>query len=398
MRKTQVPVLPLLLVLLLAACAPTVAPAPQGPSPAAAAPAPAAAVPLAAPVSLAQPAWQEQWEKTVADAKKEGTVFILFTAGADLRASVQKGFKNAYGITMEGITGRGADLIPKILAERRANLYLSDAGLMGYNSILAQLKPAGVLDSFDRMFILPDVTDPATVKKVWYQGTLPWVDKDHTIFKLCLQPGTLLVVNSNLVKPDEIKSYRDLLDPKWKDKLVVNDPTVAGPGQLGLQGVLELMGEDFVRELVATRPIIMRDQRQMMEWLAHGKVSIVVAPQPVSIEEFLKIGASIKLVIPKEGVYLSSGASGVHVYKNAPHVNALKVFLNWITSKEGQDIWAPGAGFESLRLDVSTAHIRPEMKRQEGVKYVDLSTEEASTVRSEVAAKKAKEIFGPLLK
>ena len=44
------------------------------------------------------------------------------------------------------------------------------------------------------------------------------------------QRGTLFV-NPKVVKPQEIKSYKDLLNPKWRKKIVLDDPTRAGPGQ-----------------------------------------------------------------------------------------------------------------------------------------------------------------------
>ena len=63
-----------------------------------------------------------------------------------------------------------------------------------------------------------------------------------------------------------------------------------------------------------------------------------------------------------------------------------------------QEIFAPAAWHQSFRADVSTAHLPPWRIRQEGVKYADVWSENATTVRLAIAVKLARDFFGPLVK
>ena len=61
---------------------------------------------------------------------------------------------------------------------------------------------------------------------------------------------------------------------------------------------------------------------------------------------------------PKEGTYVSSGSGNVVVLKGAPHPNAAKLFLNWMLSREGQEIYGRSTGQATRRLDVDTKWTR----------------------------------------
>lgn len=386
----------LLIVLLVLACAPQATPAPQTPAVAQAAAAPAQAAPAAKPP--VRQAWEAEWENTLAAARTEGKVQIHTTAGGALRDAIMK-IARMQGIEAEVLSARTAEFLVKAQAERRAGLSLHDIYLGGAGPPINTAKPAGMLQSIDSALILPDVTDPQRIKQVWFEGKLPWVDKDHTVFAIALQPGTAITINTSLVKEGEVKSWRDLLDPKWSGKVGYNDPTVAGYGSLSVQVMLVLMGEDYPRELVKAKPIIIRDQRQLVDWLAHAKLAIAIAAPVEILVEFMQAGAPIKSVMPQEGTWLGPGNAGtLFWFKNPPHPNASKVFINMLTSKEGQDIFAPTGGLHSTREDASTAHLLPGLARTPGAKYFPSQTEENVLNRGQVTDKLARDLFGPLVK
>src|SRR3990167_7263981 len=168
--------------------------------------------------------WEKDFENTLIEAKKEGKVVVYQTAGPDLREALAKAFFNKYGITVESLTGTGFQVSEKIIRERRAGLYLSDLYQGGVTTPTLLLKPAGVLDPLEPTFIIPDIKDAELIKKIWWEGKLQWVDSDHKILSFMAFPIPWLVINTDLVRIDEINSYRDLLNPKWKGKIVWFDP------------------------------------------------------------------------------------------------------------------------------------------------------------------------------
>lgn len=394
-RRLAISLLLGLTIVLLVACAPKAAPAaPQAPGPAAvpaAASAPAASI-AAAP---AKPAWQQKWDDTLAAAKKEGRVAMHTGGGAAIRGALMD-IARAQGLDPEVVSTRSDEFQTKVLAERRAGLYLYDIWLSGASTMVGEAKPAGVLQSMDSALILPDLTDPERIKKVWYKGELAWVDQGHAVFATTLTAQTPIVINTNLVKDGEIKSWKDLLDPKWKGgKILVNDPS-GSAGQLGFAAIEGIMGWDYIKEIAKMEPIVLRDQRQQLEWLAHGKAYVLIPPKPDVLKEFLKLGVPIKALVPSEGTWVSTGSSGLGFISREPHPNAARVFINALLSKEGQTVFSLATSFQSTREDVPTDHLRPEDVRQEGVKYFKAYTEQ-SLIRTNELRVPFREMFGPLM-
>lgn len=392
MRKTRLLVSALVIVLLLAACAPAVTPAvPQAPAPQAVSPAQAAA----APVSPTRAAWEVTWEKTLAEAKKEGKVLFASSLGAEPRAAIVQSMNKAYGIDVEAVGGRTAEVNTRIFAERRAGLYLWDVFATGTGSPFTDMKPVGLIEKLDPTLILPDVTDPAVIKKVWFGGDLWWVDRDHTVLATLLFPYPPLAINTTMVNPAEIKSYKDFLDPKWKGKINIQDPTI--PGTNFPSFVFGALGQDWFRQLVKNEPMIVRDQRQQVDWLAHNKVAIALAPKSEMYMEFKKAGAPIQVLVPSEGTWLSADSAALSIPTRSPHPNAAKIFINWYLSKEGQTVLSRTVGGQSGREDVPTDFLTPEQIRQPGTKYFEVEREEIC-LRKGDDFKLAKEIFAPIMK
>jgi ABC-type Fe3+ transport system substrate-binding protein len=163
-------------------------------------------------------------------------------------------------------------------------------------------------------------------------------------------------VNTSLIKPEELKSMKDLLDPKWQGKLLAGDPRVAGPGQATFSFFFahKDLGPDFLKKLGNQKIHLLRDDRQAVEWLAQGKYPILIGGSDVDAEPFIRQGLPVRIVSPsqvKEGGYLTAGPGGICLLNKAPHSNAAKVYLNWLLSKEGQTVLSKGVGYPSRRLD-----------------------------------------------
>lgn len=372
----------------LVSCAPQAPVAPAAPVAAqqqGVSPAPVA-VPAVAP-------WQKEWDKVLEAAKKEGKVVVYSTGGAETRSIITRLLKEKFGLNAEMITARGAEVAEKVLAERRAGLHIPDIYIGGATTIITQLKPAGVFDSFDQTLILPEVADP----KVWWGGRLNWVDKEHQIFMFEAFVSGEIGINTELVKPEEIKTMDELMNPKWKGKIIINDPTVAGTGAKYIGVWATRRGWDYWRELVKKQePVVLRDQRLQVEWLARGKGAILVVPKPEPLSEFMKAGAAVKTMPIREAQYISGDV--ISLMKNAPHPNAAKVFVNWFIGPEGQKLYSEAQGTISARDDVV---IDPRFivkePRQPGVDYFNTITESFLLEQGE-HMKISKEVFGSLIK
>jgi iron(III) transport system substrate-binding protein len=185
----------------------------------------------------------------------------------------------------------------------------------------------------------------------------------------------VLGYNTKLVKPDEIKSYWDLLNPKWKGKIVAYDPSLGGAGDAMRFFYYEKsLGPEFIkRVLTETDIVISSDTRQMGDWLAGGKFALSLFG-PISrmdLDVMQVQGLPVSWFPPealKEGAYITAGSGGVALINKAPHPNAAKVGLNWLLSREGQiayqRIFTEGNdGPDSLRIDIPKDKVPPGNRR-----------------------------------
>ena len=339
--------------------------------------------------------WKADWDSVVTAAKKEGKVLVYTTAPGEMRKALQSGFKEKFGIDVEVVSFRGGEMGARLLNERRAGIYLVDVFVGGSTTPMTQLKPGGALDPLDKLLVLPEITNT----KLWHQGKLWWIDQAHTVLMFLGFPVPNLAINTNMVKQGEIKTYKDLLDPRWKGKIVMNDPTVPGTAAKGFSVIgWHLMNLDYWRDLAKQQPVILRDQRLQMEWVAQGKYPILFFPQSAVATEFIRAGAPIATFIPAEGTYLTGASGNVAIMNRPPHPNAAKVFINWMLSREGQIIFSKAFGRQSLRTDVGTEGLDPvALRRPDGKYFMGTENEEFLSKQTEHMAV-AKEIFAPLLK
>lgn len=352
--------------------------------------APEAQVSAPSPAITGKAPQEDAWEKAVNQARKEGTVVVFTPLGGEITTTLGQAFKEKYGLVVDFSSGRGAEMTQRIITQRKAGLYLVDIYMGGATSGVNTLKPAGVFDPLEQALILPEVVNPRN----WLNGELPFVDKDRIIFPYISYAEPALVINTNMVKPEDIKSHRDLLDPRWKGKILMGDPTNPGTPATWFVVVSKSLGLDYMRELIKQDPMITRDVRLMLEWIAVGKYPVGIAASIHTVATFTRAGAPVKhLAI--DGTYTTGGPYHIALVNQAPHPNAARVFLNWFLGREAQTLFSKANLVPSARVDVPIDHVTPgTMPRPE---YVNANTEEFLLDQPN-QMRIAREIFGTLLK
>ncbi len=342
-----------------------------------------------APDVRPQEKWKEKWDYWVAEGRKEGKVVIYATQKND---ALTKGFQDNYNIELEWLVGRGNELLARVQAERRVGLNIPDVFQGGGSSIII-FKDPGFLDRKIEQVLLPEVVNPGA----WRGGGLHFLDKDHTVTTFAGRAAGSIITNTDLVKPEEVQSFIDLLNPKWKGKMVLQDPTVDGAGSYFFSMYVgEMMGMDFARQLLKQEPVITSDRRLHIEWVARGRYPIALGPQSETVAEFINMGSPLHWVVPKEGLAMNSGHGNVALSNQPTHPNAAKVFINWLLTKEAQTIFVRSGAEQSRRLDVSDEWALPGKRLIPGVKYLETDTEEMIAKQVE-GQKLAKEFFRDLL-
>jgi ABC-type Fe3+ transport system substrate-binding protein len=319
---------------------------------------------------------QTGWEKVVQAAKKEGQlVAYTSTSHPPIFLEFQKRYPEIRVVTVPGL---GVDTIQRIMAERRAEKYIPDLLTVGATSgfVLYQAK---VFDPIEPALLMPEVVD----RSRWWQGRHHYSDPEGKyIFIFGAVSRVDVGYNTKLVNPNEIKSYWDLLDPKWKGKIVVFDPMSGGSGTpLRFLYYNPELGPRFLRRLLGEMDLtVSRDGRQIADWLAKGRyaISMLIAPGRMDLDVTQKQGLPVDWFGPKsfkEGAALTSGPSNVYLPNRAPHPNTARLALNWLLSREGQIIAQKigsqtADGMDSMRIDIPKDDVPPDVRRTEGVKYI----------------------------
>ena len=298
-----------------------------------------------------KPGWEAEWDKVLESAKKEGRVVASIPPSAELRKRLEEAFSKRFGIVLESVPGRGAATIRRLVDESKADVRYFDLHFGGTESTVKGLLPEDVLTPVEPCFLLPEVKD----SKNWWGGHI-WIDNaKRMIYSFAAYQTQNLNYNSDLVKPEEIRSFDDYLNPKWQGKIGFSDPRTPGSGASVWSFLLLVKGEEYLKKLVAQKLFIGRDLRLLAESLVKGRVSHTLGIGYMEFLPFLKAGLPVKtLPIPKEGLYATAGYGSLVILKNGPHPNATKVFVNWLLGKEGQEIFTRSMGEATRRLDVDT--------------------------------------------
>lgn len=315
---------------------------------------------------------QKKWNAALAQAKKEGKVVVLGPPGDRIREAITQGFAKAFpDITIEFSGARGGELATRVRAERDAGIYTVDVLINGTATANVYFKPMQALDPIEPALILPEVVDP----KNWRDNRLEFSDRS-TRFDLIISTQNIvpLIFNPAQVKAEQVDELYEILDPKWKGKIAVQDPIPSGTGSGVFRWVWHVLGpekaKDFYRKIRAQAAVVDRDQRRQIEWVAQGKYPLNFGPGTM-MYQLEKGGLKFGVVsdFKDYGAYLSPGFGTVMFMNRAPHPNAGKVFLNWLLTKEGQTIFSKGMGYVSRRVDVSSDHVPSYWVPKAGVKY-----------------------------
>jgi ABC-type Fe3+ transport system substrate-binding protein len=114
-----------------------------------------------------------------------------------------------------------------------------------------------------------------------------------------------------------------------------------------------------LKRFVAQKLFVTRDLRLLAENLAKGKIAVTSGIGYSEFLPFIKANLPLSpLPMPKEGLYVSGGYGHLTVLKNPPHPNAAKVFINWLLSRDGQEVFSRGMGVGSRRFDVDTRWLK----------------------------------------
>ena len=305
------------------------------------------------PVVFAQ---SDHTTRLIEGAKKEGKLLWYTALNIKDADMLTKRFGEKYPFVKTQTLRLGTfQLLTKIQTEARAGAFKGDvieiAGVTGHI-----LKRDGVFAKY---------TSP---ESRFYPDSVKDPDQTWTSFFINTH---VLVYNTNLVKKDELpRTFQEIINPKWKDKVVMSE-------DFDIYGMmLKVMGRDkgldFMRRLAAQGVGIRDGYTLAVQGVASGEVPLGLNLYGTRTEEFKKKGAPIDW-IPMEFVLAS--LEPLAVTANAANPNAARLFVDFLLSKEAQGLMRQRFRIPS-RPDVPPDP--PELTKGLNVIPTDLSLAEQS--------------------
>ena len=167
--------------------------------------------------------------------------------------------------------------------------------------------------------------------------------------------------NTKLVTPQEAPAgYLDLLDPKWKGKLVKSHPGYSGTSLTGTFAITKLLGWDYLEKLSKQGVQQLQSTTAPPKSIASGERAVMVDGNEYNM--FIEIDAQspVKIIYAKEGTPFVTSPTAI--FADAPHPNAARVLQNFLYTAKCQQLLVNEGGLRSVHPDVKEPADRTPLK------------------------------------
>ena len=159
-------------------------------------------------------------------------------------------------------------------------------------------------------------------------------------------------INRELVNESEIRNVRDLLQPKWRGKIIFSDPRL-GVGLRIAASIARQAGAEVLEPLLrGQRPAIVGEARQLAEAVVEGTHPIAFGLRPKALAPFRAQGLDRKVKFLDLADADPVGSTSLLHFDRAPHPAAAQLFANWILTRDGQTALTSNLPTNSARTDV----------------------------------------------
>jgi iron(III) transport system substrate-binding protein len=308
-------------------------------------------------------------------ARKEGKVVWYTSLALPSAEKVAKLFETAYpGVKVEVHRTGSERILSRVMQELQAGIknvdvvHTSDAGhfvLLKSKSLLTKYTPAGV-DGF-----------PAGFK-----------DRDGYFYGLRATVSVIAYNTKAVPAAEAPKTWKDLLDPKWKGKMVTAHPGYSGVIATHVLALVNQHGWDYFKQLAQNRLMLVQSAVDPAGVVASGERAVAVDGGEYTFYQTRKKGNPIELVYPKDGVPLIVSPTAITSF--ASHPSAAKLFTDFSFSREVQQVMADSEGLYTGHPEVKYPADKPKLS---DLKLLSVDPEELEKRNEEIKTRFV-EFFG----
>lgn len=302
-------------------------------------------------------------QKTLAEEK-----MILYTSMKEsLIGAIYEKFKEKHpDITIDYQSAGAGKLMAKIATERQAGKILADVLWTSEVPDFYNMKNEGLLEKYI----------PSNINELIQPFT------DYEGYFTAARLATLgIVYNTQFVK-EKPTEWDNIFAKEFKGAFGIANPALSGTAYMAIAMLVKQFGWEFIDKMAANKAKIGKGAGQVIDDTASGELLGCIGVDYITLDK-IKKGAKLAYVFPPQ-ILLSP--SPVAIIKGTPNPNAAKVFVDFLLSKEAQEIIA-SEGTLPVRNDVKLDPLLPVSSPEEAVKrsikidYLAMLTEKADTVK-----------------
>lgn len=267
-------------------------------------------------------------------AKKEGKVVWYTSVDLPLAEKIAKSFEAKYPGVAVRVERTGAERVfQRIGQEYGSNIHAVDVANSSDAAHFIVWKNKGMLEAY-----LPE--DVAKFYPVEHKDP----DGMFASFRVWV---CIIAYNTNLVKKEDApKSFADLLDPKWKGKMVKAHPGYSGTIMTATYQMQRDLGWTFFEQLAKQNIMQVQSSADPPKKLDLGERAVMADGNEYNIFQMKEAGRPVEPVYATEGSPLIIGPNGV--FKDAPHPKAARLFQSFSLSREAQQLIIDVGGLRSV--------------------------------------------------
>jgi iron(III) transport system substrate-binding protein len=279
-----------------------------------------------------------------AAAKKEGKVTWYTSTPIKTAQKIADLFERQTGIHVELFRSGGSAILRRFMQEHTAGLNAADVMTTSDPADSNKLAAQGVFVPFK-----PEAFDkiPDTAK----DPNGAWVAQR-------LNMMVIYVRTDKIAKPDYPKTWTDVLDPKYKGKLAMTDPSFTSLQLMVVATLSKKLGWTYYEKLKANDIMIVQGNQQVLDTVKSGERPIALGALDSYAATARTQGHPIQSIYPADGTFIIPSPTAI--IKGSPHPNAAKVFANFMVSEAAQKLFPAGGGY-AARIDIEPPKDSPRL-------------------------------------
>jgi iron(III) transport system substrate-binding protein len=330
----------------------------------------AAGLLFAEPARAAAPPPTAVTPELIAAARREGKIALYSGLDLPLSEKLAKGFEAKYPGIAVRVERTGAERVfQRIGQEYSSNIHAVDVVNSSDAAHFIVWKRDGILAPYV----------PEDVAK-FYPAEHKDPDGQFASFRVWL---SIIAYNTNLVKAEDApKSFADLLDPKWKGKIVKAHPGYSGTIMTATYQMQRDLGWTWFEQLAKQNIMQVQSSADPPKKLDLGERAVMADGNEYNIFQMKEAGRPVEPVYATEGSPLIIGPNGV--FKDAPNPNAARLFQSFSLSREAQQLIIDVGGLRSVHSQTA------EKAGRQPLKDIKTMKDDAAAVEKEGEAIKAR--------